>query len=494
MKNPRSAVLRKITTLGLAAIIILSTLSCAKSGDDNAATGDTDSQTAEADDTRLYADVPVVDYNGYIFNALYWYNGSWDWRRSKDIYAEEGNGDTIGEAVYKRNLAVAEKYNIGFKLTEESYDTLNATLHKNVASGDDIYTIVSQIQGMVSNLITNGDLYDISMLPYVDLSKPWWDKNSVAEYSVAHKLYLVASDILINDKDGTAAIAFSKQSATDNQLPDLYELARSGEWTFDTMESTYKSVARDVNGDSVMDENDFYGFLGGRDVAATFYQGGGALLVAKDANDIPYIAFQSDRNYSLAQRIYDLVTKTDIFYDHHAMGTDDAQYQKLFEEGHGLYFWMRLDAVSDMRSSENEFGILPIPKYTDDQNGYSCIVSVHTCSLLSVPSVTQNLERTGVLLEALAAESKYTLMYAYYDVALKTKFSRDEESAEMLDLIFANRVFDLGELFNPANIRDLVLSATEKKSNDIASLYKKIEKLATKELDKIVAKIEKLNA
>ena len=135
------------------------------------------------------------------------------------------------------------------------------------------------------------------------------------------------------------------------------------------MESTYKNVARDENGDGTMNEEDFYGFLGGRDVALTFFQGGGARLISKDENDIPYISFSSDRNFALAQRIYDLITKTDIFYDHHAMGTDDAQYQKLFENGHGLYFWMRMDAVSSMRASETDFGIIPIPKYTENSYG-----------------------------------------------------------------------------------------------------------------------------
>lgn len=260
----------------------------------------------------------------------------------------------------------------------------------------------------------------------------------------------------------------------------------------DAMENSYKDAAKDLNGDSKMNEQDFYGFLGGRDVAMTFYQGGDALLVDKDADDVPYIAFQSEHNFSLAQRIYELVTKTDLFYDHHAMGTDDAQYQKLFESNHGLYFWMRLDSVSDMRASETEFGILPIPKFTEDQKSYHCIVSPHTCSLLSVPSSVKDPERTGILLEALVAESKYTLMHAYYDVALKSKYSRDDESAEMLDIIFANRVFDLGELINPANIRDLILSASEKKVFDIASAYKKIEKQAEKELNNIVTKAEKL--
>lgn len=487
--------LKRAAAFIAAAILSLSAVSCAADTDNTGGnTPNTTGSQVSQGDTRPTADVPVVDYDGYVFNALYWYNSGWDWRRSKDIYAEEGNGDTIGEAVYKRNMAMTEKYNISFQLTEESYDTLNNKLHNVVAAGDDVYTIVSQVQGNILGAITGGDLYDITTLPYINLEKPWWDQNSVRDYSIGNRLYLVASDILISDKDGTAAIAFNKLEARNNDLPDLYEVARNGGWTMDMMESTYKNVARDLNGDMKMNEDDFYGFLGGRDVALTFFQGGGARLISKDENDIPYLSFQSDRNFALAQRLYDMITKTDIFYDHHAMGTNDAEYQKLFENGHGLYFWMRMDAVSSMRASETDFGILPIPKYTEDQDGYSDTVSVHTSSLLSVPATVSNPDRTGILLEALAAESKYTLQEAYYDVALKTKFTRDDESSEMLDLIFANRVFELGDLINPAGIRDLVLTAAANKSSSIASLYAKMEKPANKELSNFVNKVLDLPA
>lgn len=487
--------LKKRVAAALAAVIVLlGATACARETGDGGGNAQTTTGTQPGGETQLTADVPTVDFGGYTFNALYWYNSAWDWRRSKDIYAEEATGDTIGEAVYRRNMAISERYNVKFQLSEESFDTLGQKLHSVVAAGDDVYTIVCQVQGLILSSITGGDLYDITDLPYVDLDKPWWDANCVRDYSIGGRLYLVATDILINDKDGTAAIAFNKQEAKDNGLPDLYEIVRSGGWTMDVMESTYKNVARDENGDGKMNEDDFYGFLGGRDVALTFFQGGGARLISKDENDIPYLSFSTERNFSLAQRIYDLITKTDIFYDHHAMGTDDAQYQKLFENGHGLYFWMRMDAVSSMRASETDFGILPIPKFTEDQDGYSCTVSVHTSSLLSVPATVTNVDRTGILLEAIAAESKYTLQKAYYDVALKTKFARDDESAEMLDLVFANRVFELGDLLNPAGIRDLVLTAASSKSATIASLYAKMEKPATKELEKIIDNILDLPA
>ena len=48
------------------------------------------------------------------------------------------------------------------------------------------------------------------------------------------------------------------------------------------------------------------------------------------------------------------------------------------------------------------------------------------------------------ILEAMAILGREYVIPAYYDVALKTRDSRDEDSAEMLDIILSNRVFDLG--------------------------------------------------
>lgn len=62
-----------------------------------------------------------------------------------------------------------------------------------------------------------------------------------------------------------------------------------------------------------------------------------------------------------------------------------------------------------------------------------------------IPKSAPDTERTGLILEALAAESRYTVIPAYYDIAFKD--SGEEESVDMLDIIFSSRVYDLGELY-----------------------------------------------
>ena len=59
----------------------------------------------------------------------------------------------------------------------------------------------------------------------------------------------------------------------------------------------------------------------------------------------------------------------------------------------------------------------------------------------------QDPEFVGVIAEALNAESWKRVVPAYYDISLKYKGARDEQSVAMLDLIVEGRIFDFGYVY-----------------------------------------------
>ena len=77
-------------------------------------------------------------------------------------------------------------------------------------------------------------------------------------------------------------------------------------------------------------------------------------------------------------------------------------------------------------------------------------------------------------LEAMAYYSVDTLTTAYYDNALKSRYIRDEESGEMLDILFATRVYDLGFIFNFGGSGDIINNMYKKKQTDIVSQWESI--------------------
>ena len=492
--------LKKLIALFIASMLLLGMFAaCSDNSSTDTAettknnTGETVAEDSVTEDTRIYANLPSdLDYGGYEFTVLYWLLESWETtaRTCRDIYAESQNGEPINDAVYERNMAVEEKFNVKIKLQREDIGTMSTSIRNNIAAGDAAYDAVYPRLVEGASLMSEGLFFDFNELTYVDLSQPWWDQNAVASLSMNNKLYLVATDININDKDATAAIAFNKQIANDYNVPNLYEAVENGTWTYDFMRTVYTDVAHDVNGDGIMDTNDIYGFLGKNDVTVALFNGSGGKMIEKDANDMPYFAFNTERNISATQKIVELMIDADNFFNHQTAGIDDLAFTKMFEEGHGLFFWMRLDEVTNMRASDTDFGILPTPKYSEDQEKYWNTVSRHTTGLLSIP-ITAEPDRTSVILEALASESKYTLQPAYYEVSLLGKSTRDTESEGMLEIIFEGRIFDLGSIFAFGGFEDQYMGLGKVgAATEVVSLYEKYEKPTNTAIEKFMDKFQ----
>jgi len=67
---------------------------------------------------------------------------------------------------------------------------------------------------------------------------------------------------------------------------------------------------------------------------------------------------------------------------------------------------------------------------------------------LLVPKTAGDLDKVGIITEALCAESYKSLVPAYYETALKVKYTRDAESVEVLDMLINSRVFDFGYVYD----------------------------------------------
>ena len=90
-----------------------------------------------------------------------------------------------------------------------------------------------------------------------------------------------------------------------------------------------------------------------------------------------------------------------------------------------------------MRKAEFNYGIVPFPKYDNSQRDYVSWIYGGAASC-GVPYTNPDLERTGVVLENLAAFSHKFVKNEYYEVVVQTRTVRDSDSIEMLDIIFGH--------------------------------------------------------
>jgi len=168
---------------------------------DNGSGGDAKSDNSTLEPEKLIPNLPEKDLNGETFTFyVMGYERNVN-NYSMEIYAAEENGDTINDAVYKRNQYVEEKYN--FKVAEkpESQGDLAAAVKKTLLAGDDIYQVFMMNLVQSNNLAQQGFLHDLNTVENIDLSQPWWDSKSHKDFSLLNKLYYAVGDINIMDNN-----------------------------------------------------------------------------------------------------------------------------------------------------------------------------------------------------------------------------------------------------------------------------------------------------
>jgi hypothetical protein len=334
-------------------------------------------------------------------------------------------------------------------------------------------------------------LLDFKQLTNMDLSQPWWDQNIINQISIAGKLFAVNGDIQILDKGAINAFVFNKQLQADYQIEDLYSLVKEGKWTLAKLLELSKQISSDLNGDGIMDENDRYGLLYYRDSIPAFLTATDEYIARKDSDDLPYLSFNSEKVFNALESIYEVIYDENVaFHTMRAFG--DAGFiikgGAMFQNNQSLLMYIRMTEIEGLRGMETDFGILPFPKYDENQKNYLSLVNAMIGSALCVPA-TANPDISGAVLEAMAYHSRYTLLPAYYDVMLKNKVSRDVDSEEMLNIIFGNMTYDLGGIYAFGGIDNELMYHTMTFKRTMASFYEKNESKAQKDIDKLVTNI-----
>ena len=135
-------------------------------------------------------------------------------------------------------------------------------------------------------------------------------------------------------------------------------------------------------------------------------------------------------------------------YDvHYTTATTVHEHDPLhsFENGKSLFAVKALFDIPAVRAEmEQEFGILPAPKYDSDQKEFRNISFAAEMACLLNTVKESELENIGIIMEALSFDSHQNLIPLYKDKLLKTRFASDEDSRAMLDIIFNTTVFELG--------------------------------------------------
>ena len=409
---------------------------------------------------------------------------------------DEANGEVLNDAIFNRNAKIEELFNI--RITSEYNDAPHTQVSKAVSAGDAAYDAMLHALNNTYTIARDGKLFNWYDLPKINLEAEWWDQSMISQLTLMDQLYACSGDISPAMNIRTFAMLFNKDLCNQLGIEMPYTHVKNGTWTLDVFKEYVTDINADVNGDGVMDYEDRWGFFSEDGFSYMYYATNGGSVIQIDG-DTATLSFNTPKNLELAAEAIALTInpQTTLRANKLVDSNPDLGWtaaSNWFAEGNALIRSTSLEPIPrDFRSLDVNFGIVPFPKLDEQQEQYQAMANNTGARVLSVP-VTSAPEFVSMILEVLAAESVNTVSTAFYDRCLDGKIMRDEESSAMLDIIFDNKIFDLGLICNIGTFQDKLVQLEKKGSTDVASLFASIEKNAQKNLEKLLADYEELAA
>lgn len=468
--------MKKICLLTAAVTAAVLLFSCAQGAvSPETTTASPAAEVTEAE-TLLADSLPEADYGGEAVRVAV---GEY---AKQDFIAEEETGETLNDAVYRRNIAVEDRFNVLFEMFYEvgAYNSVR----RAVTAGDDSYDICDEMYQAVIPMATEGLLVDLGTLGNVDFTKPWWDKNVVRDICFGNKIFYAAGDFNTSTMGMSCIVLFNKNLFDSMSLAYPYQLVLDGQWTYDNFYALLHQGISDLNGDGkIAYTDDRYGYVGWQyEIGPNLFESMGGRYVTKDDENMPALALGNEFTYGLFDRILAIFTGENGGWQNSVGWGPDMD---VFKDSRALMLDSRFTLLNYFRDMEDDFGILPHPKLDVAQAEYYQLVS-NVGNLDCIPITNTRTEMTSVILEALASESYRSVMPQYFEVLLQIKYTRDDESAAMLSIVKESARFDLSlSSVNSVTIMNMIT----KGENNFASQYAKIEKAAQKELDKMIETI-----
>ena len=491
---------KKLLSLALAALMLVGVLaSCALPNADgsNTTANPNSSQDTTMEETL---DIPDTRYDDTELCFLTRDESEWS---TIEIFAEEmtSNTDNINNAVYERNDRILQDYGVTItelkKPTGEHYTSV--TTEVSAPTGD-FHVIVTNAY-YSADMATNSFLWDLNSdyVEYMDLTKPWWDTNLAEGLSIEEKLYFATGDLMTLDNDATFCILFNKQIVKDCNIEDLYALVQNNQWTMDKMYEFSQTAKQDKDGDGKLSwDKDVAGLAYTVDGPYCLMFGGGITMCTKDENDSPIYDLDVERAQDIAEK-GQLVFSKDYSVDLNAAQSSSGITmvevgQKAFGEGHALFMGEVMQCVTRLRGFDVDFGILPWPMYDANQGNYYSMMHA-TASMVSIPKSVgeDDLVRVESMLEAMSYHSVNTLTKEYYEINLKTKGAKDEQSGPMIDKILASRSCDLAYYYKWGSnaFGSLANAALPGSGTSVASMATKQKKAVENSIRQLLRKMNK---
>ncbi|MBQ7347085.1 MAG: hypothetical protein IJW55_03935 [Clostridia bacterium] len=468
----------RLMTLALLVIMLFTTAACQK--DEQKTPDDTGTDAVGAETEPSYDPMlEAIDYEGDEFVILQ--RSNYGGTSYEEFDMEEYTDDSINQSVFDRNAYLEDKYNIDIVVEVESKESLPTTVYNLVQTDMVNFDLVNLDLAGIINLARNGLLIEASNIPVIDTQQPYWFTDIIDACTVDNKSFLLTGDANLWVLHSVGAVMFNKGMVQDTGLESPYDLVTNNQWTYSKLLEMTKAV-KNENGDGVWNENDRYGVVSTYAAVETMFNGMGGLLVTKDDQDVMSVEYLSTRNLDIITKIVEywadtesalLINRWPSYVSPN--GASSNMMADVFNSGNALFVIEMMYQLPTLVDSEFGVGIVPAPKYDEIQTDYYSFVHYSHATAVGVPiswkDDSEHMDYIGRVLEDMNFKSKETVRETYYEDNLRRRRAKDEESYDMLEVIYDSLIVDIGGVLGGAGFKAAQTVRSLVYNGDTSSIY-----------------------
>ena len=375
-----------------------------------------------------------------------------------EISCEELLNEPLYDAIHYRNIDVESRLGLTIKSVGrpgsfEEYQSWNEILSVAVLTDTDDYDGASFYMSTGTALTKEGVFYNLMTLTkeedgYFDFEKPWWNQSMVDELSVYGALFFAGGSLTITQSAGGVCVFFNRELFNE-KYPDegdasLYQMVRDQKWTIDQLTNYISNCWEDVNFDGVVSAGDVVGIKSLVNVTGkmdAWIPAMGLDFTKIDEYGEPYITLVNSRTVPAYEKVNRVYNNPGGFIPNTALPHEETS----MPNGNVLFYVESLGYGAEMKASTVNYGVLPLPKYDQEQEDYRTCFENSASALAICSNVREDrAAMVSAVLELLSAESYKQVIPVYYETVLKGQYSKDAADAEMFDRILNSFVFSFG--------------------------------------------------
>ena len=433
--------MKRILCLALVLLMLVPMIvSCKKDEDPKGqGSGDVaDTDNTPGGPTNLLDTIPAANYNGKEFLI------SIESHRKAEVIAEELTGDLANDTVYRWIDTINARYGVEVKgqvpdgdfftamNTEASSGAVNTAIYGHLA-----YELYKPVQArMYKNWHSMGNM--------IDLTAERWDQKVNNGVTWNGVMFGLTGDLGYSKLQGAMATYFNVALLDEigYSSEDLYEMVDNREWTFGQLESIVKEIYMDTDFDNKKSGGDTFGFvmISGNSHDVWLEQFGIPITEQNEITHEIVPTLATEQNDTLIREIWSFLHELPGVFSWHN-NSDYGPEDTFFSENRAAMIITRLSYAERFSKDlgTDEFGILPAPMRDEDQaDYYTKLFNEFAIWGVSKNINTEDVDFIAHITDALCAESSQTLYPKFYDILLKQRYSKDPDTARMVDIVMKN--------------------------------------------------------